>query len=370
VRAVNVGARSAGAWTAAIGIPLLVAVLVPRDDIPSNVPGGFMVLGVLVATGLGGLTCGLVSGALAVVVLNYSFLTPADEVLPSSGSEVVAVVVYAAVVIAVSVTTDVILRRARREAAMAAQLQAHLDTERAALLAMQHALLPVRPPVGERFEVALRYRGADEIAALGGDWYAVVPLGSSCLGLAIGDVVGHGTPSIALMAEVRFALRTLASEGAEPAELMATLNRLVRRFEQGAMCTALYGIWDSRDGTWEQAVAGHPPPVLRLGGSCRLLDETRPGLPLGVADDAAYPTTRVSVAGPSTLILYTDGLVERRGESLDISLKRLCDVVEGAAGPPDQLCDEVMNRLLTPRAQDDVAIVAARTRPAEPGSDN
>jgi serine phosphatase RsbU (regulator of sigma subunit) len=341
---------------------LLVAAFVPRDDVPSNVPGGLMVLGVLVATGLGGLACGLVSGALAVVVLNYSFLTPADEVLPSSGTEAVALVVYAVVVIAVCVTTETILRRARREAETTVQLQAHLDAERAALVAMQRALLPTRPPVGDAFEVALRYQAADEIAALGGDWYAVVPLGSQCVGLAIGDVVGHGTPSIALMAEVRFALRTLASEGAEPAALMSTLNRLVRRFEQGAMCTALYGIWDAREGSWVQAVAGHPPPVLRNGGKCRLLDETRPGLPLGVADDTAYPATRVPIEGASTLLLYTDGLVERRGESLDVSLQRLCDVVRGASDAPGQLCDDVMATLVTPRAHDDVAIVAARTR--------
>jgi serine phosphatase RsbU (regulator of sigma subunit) len=260
----------------------------------------------------------------------------------------------------VSVTTDVILRRARREAAMTAQLQSHQDAERAALVAMQRALLPSRPPVGEEFEVALRYRGADEIAALGGDWYAVVPLGSRALGLAIGDVVGHGTPSIALMAEVRFALRTLASEGAEPAELMVTLNRLVRRFERGAMCTALYGIWDLGEGSWEQSVAGHPPPVLRHGGTSRLLDETKPGLPLGVDDGPSYATTRVSIDRTSTLVLYTDGLVERRGESLDVSLRRLCDVVNDAGEAPDQLCDDVLGTLISPRARDDIAIVAAR----------
>lgn len=363
VKAGALGARAAVAWAVAIGTPALVVALLPRDDIPSNVPSGLMVLGVLIATGLGGIACGLVSAAFAVVVLNYWFLTPSDEVLPSSGTEVAAVAVYAAVVFAVSVTTNVLLHRVRREAETAAQLQTHLDAERAALVAMQRALLPARPPVGQSFEVALRYRGADEVAALGGDWYAVVPLGSTSLGLAIGDVVGHGTPSIALMAEVRFALRTLASEGARPAELMSTLNRLVDRFDRNAMCTALYGIWDSGEGSWEQAVAGHPPPVLRSREGCRLLEETRPGPPLGVDGGASYPTTRVPIDESSTLVLYTDGLVERRGEPLDVSLRRLCDVVNRAAEAPDQLCDDVIATLLPPVAPDDVAMVAARTRP-------
>jgi serine phosphatase RsbU (regulator of sigma subunit) len=210
--------------------------------------------------------------------------------------------------------------------------------------------------------VALRYRGADEISALGGDWYAVVPLGTRRIGLAIGDVVGHGTASIALMADVRFALRTLASEGAPPAELLSTLNRLVRRFERGAMCTALYGIWDTERGSWEQAVAGHPPPVVRNGAGCRLL-ETRPGPPLGVDDDVAYVATTVPIELASTLVLYTDGLVERRGESLDVSLQRLCDVVACAAPAPEELCDEVIGSLVSAQARDDVAIVATRMRP-------
>jgi serine phosphatase RsbU (regulator of sigma subunit) len=324
-----------------------------------------MVLAVLLATGLGGLWCGLSAAALSATILGFVFIAP-DGTGPVTSRDIVAIIVYSAVVLAVCISTHAILRRARAEASATAALQVELKLEREAVLTMQTALLPLHPPVPEGFEVAFRYRGADEVSALGGDWYAVVPVGPRQLGLAIGDVVGHGTQSVALMAEIRFALRTLAAEGGPPAELLGTLNRLVRKFEQGAMCTALYGIWDADTNCWRQAVAGHPPPVVRTDDSCRLLEETKPGPPLGVEPEARYPTTEIALEPNSMLILYTDGLIERRGEPLDVSFERLCATVKDTPQGPERLCDDLLGALVPTRAQDDVAIVAARA--SRPGA--
>jgi serine phosphatase RsbU (regulator of sigma subunit) len=350
---------TARGWTIAIVVPAVVALAVPQDGTPTNVPGGLMLLGVVFATGLGGLAAGLCGAVLAVTVLDYFFLEPIEGFVPTTAGSAVGVVVYAGVAGVIAVSTDRLLRRARTETARATELHVELESERAALVAVQQALLPRNPPVGPGFTVSFRYRAADEVAAVGGDWYAVVPLDDGRLGLAIGDVVGHGLESIALMAEIRFALRTLASEGAEPREVLQTLNRLVHIFDAEAMCTALYGIWDPTGGHWRQAVAGHLPPVLRHAAGCGLV-ETRPGLPLGVTGTPSYETTGVAMDGSATLVLYTDGLIERRDESLDVSLDRLCSAMRSAPPHADDVCDDLMRQFVPASAADDVAIVVAQ----------
>ena len=350
---------TAWGWTIAVLVPALVAIAVPEDGTPTNVPGGLMLLGLLFATGLGGLGAGLCCAVLSVLVLDYFFLAPIEGLVPTEAASAVAVLVYAGVAGAIAISTDRLLRRAHLETARVSELNVELESERAALVAVQQALLPRKPPVGPGFTVSLRYRAADEVAAVGGDWYAVVPLDDGRLGLAIGDVVGHGLDSIALMAEIRFALRTLASEGAEPSSVLQTLNRLVRVFDAEAMCTALYGIWDATDGHWRQAVAGHPPPVLRDASGCTLV-ETRPGTPLGVSSVPRYETTGVAMDRSSTLALYTDGLIERRGEPLDVSLDRLCSAMASAPSAADDICDTLMHQFVPASAPDDVAIVVAQ----------
>jgi serine phosphatase RsbU (regulator of sigma subunit) len=141
----------------------------------------------------------------------------------------------------------------------------------------------------------------------------------------------------------------------------------VNRFDSDAMCTALYGIWDRQGGLWQQASAGHPPPLLRNPRGCRFV-ETRPGTPLGVGDETTFPVTSVPVDDCSTLILYTDGLIERRGEPLDVSLERLRLALESAPPSPEGVCDHLMQQFVSASAFDDVAIVVARERAGGPDS--
>jgi serine phosphatase RsbU (regulator of sigma subunit) len=356
--------RVIGGIAVAVLVPVAVALIVEHDTPRTNVPGGLMTLGVLVATALGGLWVGLFAAAIAAVTFGAFFVGPSDTLIPRDGTELAAFVIYAVVSVAVTLTTALLIRQVRREAEQSVSLQTRLEAEQETLLAVQQALLPSEPPIGSAFEVCLRYRAADRVANLGGDWYAVVPLPGDRLGLAIGDVVGHGLASVALMAEIRFALRAVASEDLPPPEVLRRLHSLVNRFDPDAMCTAVYGVIDAERLEWEQAVAGHPPPLLRDGDRSRFLELAPPGPPLGAGNDVHYPIGRVALPPAATLLLYTDGLVERRGESIDRSLHRLRQAVVQGPPDPDDLCGELLGSLAAAPVEDDVALVAARVRAA------
>jgi PAS domain S-box-containing protein len=233
---------------------------------------------------------------------------------------------------------------------------------------LQQALLPAALPTVPGVSVAARYRAAGGPTAVGGDWYAVVALPDGREAVAIGDVAGHGLGAVADMASVRFSLRALALRDPRPEVVLDGLNEVVRVFEGDTMITALYGILDPRERTWTYASAGHVPVVLRSpGGDARLLDE-RPDPPLGVA--SAFRTHRVPVDEGATLLLYTDGLIERRGELLTDGCTRLLEVCTRGPADPEALCDEVVDALADPsRNRDDIAVVAvtlggsARDRP-------
>jgi serine phosphatase RsbU (regulator of sigma subunit) len=206
--------------------------------------------------------------------------------------------------------------------------------------------------------VAARYRPAETGTAIGGDWYAVVPLPDGCLGVAIGDVAGHGLDAVADMAAARFSLRALALTEPRPEIVLDQLNRVVQMFAKGdVMITALYGVLDPSERTWTYASAGHVPALLRhAAGTIRLLDE-HSDPPLGFAE--SFESRQTGLELDDTLLLYTDGLIERRTEAIDHGLSRLRRACEQAGPDPDLLCDHVLESLVEgqPNA-DDVALVA------------
>lgn len=220
---------------------------------------------------------------------------------------------------------------------------------------LQQALLPRALPVAPGTAVAARYRPAETNTEMGGDWYAVVALPDGCLGVAIGDVAGHGLDAVADMAAARFSLRALALTERRPEVVLDRLNQVVRVFEGDTMITALYGVLDPSDNTWTYASAGHVPAVLcRSDGTTRLLDECLDP-PLGIA--TGFSARQEVLTPGDTLLLYTDGLVERRVQGIDLDwLRRACE-----QGPtePESLCDHVLDALLGDSANtDDVAVVA------------
>lgn len=223
---------------------------------------------------------------------------------------------------------------------------------------LQQSLLPSSLPHHSGTRVAARYRTATAQPEIGGDWYAVIALPDRKMGLAIGDVAGHGLGAIADMAAARFSLRALALTDPEPAAVLAKLDRVVEVFESDAMITALYGVFDLDDRTWTWASAGHVPAVVRNADRTTVVLDEPNDPPLGIARSFRTHCTRI--AEGATLFLYTDGLVERRGESIDAGIRRVADACAAAPADPELLCDQVTDALLGPTPHDDdVAMLAA-----------
>ena len=178
-----------------------------------------------------------------------------------------------------------------------------------------------------------------------------MPLPGGRLGLGIGDVAGHGLAAVADMAGARFSLRALAMDEMDPQRVITRLNHAVQLFEDDTLITALYGIVDPHAHTWTFVSAGHYPAIVRSADGSTAVVPTDPQPPLGV--DAQYRRQECGLEAGAVLVLYTDGLVERRREPVGDRLRRLTEVV--AAGPvdPEALADEVLERLLGPEENDD-----------------
>ena len=252
-------------------------------------------------------------------------------------------------------TTGVAIDVTERENHRAAVTEA-LAHQSEIVRVLQQALLPAALPRVEGTSIAARYIAAASNPAVGGDWYAVLPLPDNRLGVAIGDVAGHGLGAVADMASARFSLRALALSEPAPELVLERLNQMVRVFESDAMITALYGILDPESLTWTYATAGHCPVVVREpGGRTVLLDEPCDP-PLGVA--TAFRRYQTQIEPGSALVLYTDGLIERRGETITVGLERLQRACTEGPDRSQALCDylaEVMLNDVT--IDDDVAIV-------------
>jgi light-regulated signal transduction histidine kinase (bacteriophytochrome) len=235
---------------------------------------------------------------------------------------------------------------------------------------LQRSLLtePVQPA---GCELAVRYVPAAREAQVGGDWYDVFDQPDGSTTLVIGDVVGHDTRAAAAMGQLRGLLRGIAYAGsAGPAGVLSQLDAAIEGLGLGAMATVLVGRLERPAGpdgaTWLRwASAGHLPPLLcGPDGVVQALDAPRPGLLLGV--DPTRPRTEQEVLLPpgSTLLLYTDGLVERRDQVFDDGVALLAGALAELHGRPvPELCDDLLGRLLPDRAEDDVALVALCLQP-------
>jgi PAS domain S-box-containing protein len=241
--------------------------------------------------------------------------------------------------------------------------------QRALADALQRSML-TDPPQPEQCEIVVRYVPAAAGAEIGGDWYDAFLQPSGATVLAIGDVVGHDTRAAAAMGQMRGLLRGISySSGGTPAEVLTELDRAVRGLSLDTMATALMARLEP-DGCppgrvlMRWASAGHPPPVvLDDDGSVRLLDAVKADLLLGVAPDSARGDHVTELATGATVLLYTDGLVERRDRDIDEGTQELCAVLEECRGLPlAELCDRVLSTLFLPDAEDDVALLAVRLR--------
>ena len=246
---------------------------------------------------------------------------------------------------------------------VAAAVQTGLaESERRAAVVLQRSLLPARLPRHPHVEFASRYAPA-ESGGIGGDWYDAFELPSGDVWVMTGDVAGHGLGPAVVMGRLRSALRAYALLGMTPEDVIRAANRKLSKFEPGVIATVTGAVLAPPFDEIRMCSAGHLPPVLvDPGGAPRLL-EARPTPPLGVVDELETHSTRWPVVEGSVLVLYTDGLVERRGESLTEGLERLRAAVHLDA--PEPLCGRLMDDLVGSYVPaDDIALLALRIHPA------
>ena len=253
----------------------------------------------------------------------------------------------------------------------AEEARSHREHEIAETL--QRSFLPDRLAELPGVDVAARYVPATSDVQVGGDWYDVIPLPDGLVGLAIGDVAGHGLDAAATMVQLRMALRAYALQDPAPTTVMYGVHRLVSQLRVPEMVTLLYLVHDPSTGSLRFTNAGHPPAlVVRDGQGTYLTGGLAP--PLGVTSAAAFSEATYDLAPGATLLLYTDGLIERRGEPITQGLTHLADeVVESVRSAPEQdletLCDHVLASMLdAQQVADDVALVALRPTVRADGS--
>ncbi len=234
-----------------------------------------------------------------------------------------------------------------------------LDQQRETALALQNAILgPATLPLG----FAVRYQPATRPLQVGGDWYDVVDLDDGRIALIVGDCVGHGLAAATVMGQLRSACRALLLERSSPSEALSALDRFAARLPGARCTTAFCAVLTPETGELVYSSAGHPPPIMVYGdGTTRLLDGAR-ATPLGLSFDPSRPEHRETLPPRSTLLLYTDGLVERRREALDTGIARAADLVqENRDSGLDDLARQVMSRLAPSDGyQDDVALLLYR----------
>jgi anti-sigma regulatory factor (Ser/Thr protein kinase) len=226
---------------------------------------------------------------------------------------------------------------------------------------LQRSLLPPGLPTIPGAGLAARYLPATADVRIGGDWYDVIQLPGGKLGLTIGDVAGHGLQAARTMSQLQTAVRAFGLEEDSPARVLDRLHAFFERPPIVDMATLLYLVLDLETGRATFASAGHPPPLLvRSDGRADYLHGGL-GLPLGVGADRGHEEVEVVVEADSTLLLYTDGLIERRGEPLDASLARLRAAASFGGEELDAFCDRVVKATLDPGGpDDDVALLAVR----------
>ena len=197
---------------------------------------------------------------------------------------------------------------------------------------LQHSLLPDRLPLVPGMDMTARYLPGGAGVDIGGDWYDVIALPDGNVGLAMGDVVGKGIPAASLMGQLRNALRAYARDGRQPDAILGQLNDLLVEVDSpDHMATLVFGIFDPGTGELTLANAGHLPPlVCRADGTSEYL-QCAPGLPLGALADTGYTNTTYTIEPGTTLLFYTDGLVEGRQLPLDDGLERLRSCMVGQA---------------------------------------
>ena len=241
--------------------------------------------------------------------------------------------------------------------------------ERATALTLQRSLLPTGLSAPSSVEVRHRYLPGSKMIEVGGDWYESIALPGGRVALVVGDVAGHGVRAAVTMGRLRTAIKTLARLELPPAETLQQLDELMHELGQREphFATCVYAVFDAVSGTCEVASAGHLPPLLVSPDGGREFLDVAPAPPLGIGSGPIH--TRVfKIRDGSLLVLYTDGLVERRTSDIDEGLARLRDTFGpgSTARPLEELCKATLAGVYADHQRDDIAVLMARLRRLTP----
>jgi phosphoserine phosphatase RsbU/P len=239
-----------------------------------------------------------------------------------------------------------------------------LKAERTASAILERSLVPAALPTVPGFEFAARYAPAVTQRGVGGDWYDVFQLPSGEIWVSAGDVVGHGLQAAVVMGRLRTMIRVHAFEGGRPDEVLQMTDRALQFFDANETATAIVAAAGPSSHETQISSAGHPPPLLALPDQAAHFLEPAQDPMLGAVPNPRRTSAVIDFPPGALLLLYTDGLIERRGESLDARMDRLREIV--TADAPEAVCRRIMFRLVgdTP-PPDDIAVVAARRVPTE-----
>jgi serine phosphatase RsbU (regulator of sigma subunit) len=266
----------------------------------------------------------------------------------------------AALTILGALLAERLVRRRARAERVSSEIGRLYVEQRSVAETLQRAILPDQAPAIPGMQIAVRYLPGVSGTEVGGDWYDVVPLGGGRFVFVVGDVSGRGVRAAAMMASLHYASRAYALEGHPPAVILDQLTRTMDIAEDGHFATVLCGLVDVSTHEVALASAGHLPPLV-CGGDGASLVQARPGSPIGVSGGAAFEPTLLTTAARGTLIAYTDGLVERRGETLDTGLKRLLQTATDRCGSSlDDLLTSLVSELTGDSPTDDIALIGLR----------
>jgi serine phosphatase RsbU (regulator of sigma subunit)/anti-sigma regulatory factor (Ser/Thr protein kinase) len=253
------------------------------------------------------------------------------------------------------------------QAAQALDRAWRFESEQRIAETLQQSVLPSSLPSLPGVQLAGRYLPGTAELDVGGDWYDAILLSNGRFGLVVGDVVGKGVRAAATMGQLRNAIRAFSLDRLKPTTTLGRLSRLAEEVIETSFATVVYAELDPETGVCRYASAGHPPPlVATLDGRAEFLEGGR-GLPLGIGMSTTYRQAVAELPHGSVLLLYTDGLIERRGRSLDEGFERLRAAVATGPRDPERLAEHVLEHLIGDADRgDDVVLLVARLLPVAP----
>lgn len=276
-------------------------------------------------------------------------------VLPSASPWVLAAGAMT-LALAAAATTERLVRRRELAELVAIDRTAQFDTQRGIAETLQHSLLPTEEPTFPGVRMAARYVAGVKSLEVGGDWYDAIPIDDERLFLTVGDVAGRGLGAATVMATLRHAIKAYAVQGDDPVTVLERLGDLVDIEREGCFATVVCALLDVPRRTVAIASAGHLPPLLVDARGARFLPvPVNP--PVGVATTVPLQSARFSLAAGSSLVLYTDGLVERRDRTLDDGLERLRRVAATPELPIGRMLAGILEDLVPDGTDDDVAVL-------------